>query len=201
MTIRAIIWDLGGVLVRTDDPAPRTALAARHGMPRAALEALVFNSDSGMRAQLGEISASEHWRHVAQSLGVTPAEIPDLQDDFWGGDRLDTELVDFIRELRGPYTTVLLSNAFSDLRRYVEGHWKIADAFDHLLISAEVGLVKPDPRIYRLALERAGDLPAERAVFLDDFVENVEGARAVGLLGVHFRNPAQGMDDLRSLWA
>jgi HAD superfamily hydrolase (TIGR01509 family) len=57
---------------------------------------------------------------------------------------------------------------------------------DDILISAEVGLAKPDPRIYRLAAERLGVRPDE-AVFVDDFAANVEGARAVGMRAIHFR--------------
>jgi len=68
--------------------------------------------------------------------------------------------------------------------------WKIADAFDVLVISAEVGIAKPDALIFSLALERLG-VSAEEAVFVDDFVENIEAARAYGLHTVHFACPTR----------
>jgi len=198
MAIAAVIWDLGGVLLRTDDQCPRQALADRLGMSRNELENLVFNGDSGDRAQSGEISVVEHWENIRQVLGLDAAGIDEFQRQFWGGDRLDEELVAYIRNLRGSYRTALLSNAFSDLRQYVTDHLKILDAFDELIISAEVRLVKPDPRIYQYALQRLGLAPRQ-AVFIDDLLHNVEGARRYGLHAIHFRQPAQARAELEQL--
>ena len=196
--IRAIIWDLGGVLVRTDDFRPREQLAASLGMTRADLETLVFSGTSGSRAQNGEIDVTQHWENIRETLKLSPQEIIAFQDTFWSGDRLDTALVDYIRSLRSSYRTALLSNAFSDLRRAVEEVWHIQDAFDKIIISAEVGMTKPDQRIYRLALERIGAEPQE-AVFIDDFTWNIDGARKAGLHTIHFQNPDQARADLEQL--
>lgn len=198
MDIQAVIWDLGGVLLRTEDYAPRRALAQRFGMTLADIEAFVFSGESGDRAQRGEISIEQHWENQRRVLGLSPAEMQAFQAEFWGGDRLDVSLVAYIRRLRGVFKTGLLSNAFSDLRRVITDTWKFADAFDEMVISAEVGLVKPDPSIYLLALERLGVLP-EAAVFIDDFSRNVEGARAVGLHAIHFKEPQQALHELESL--
>ncbi len=197
MPIRAVIFDLGGVLLRTEDPRPREALAARLGLPRRELEDLVFNSPAGLQAQRGEISPEQLWAQVVRRLGLPPTALPALQRAFWGGDRLDKDLLDFIRRLRPRYRTALLSNAWRDLRAELH-RWGVADAFDRLVISAEEGVMKPDPRIYRLALERLAVSPAE-AVFVDDFPHNVEGARAVGMHAVHFQSRAQVLDALRRL--
>ncbi len=70
MTIKAIIWDLGGVLVRTEDQAPRTALADRLGLSRQELEQTVFESEMGLRAQRGEIDPVGLWEWVGGTLGV-----------------------------------------------------------------------------------------------------------------------------------
>jgi putative hydrolase of the HAD superfamily len=61
--------------------------------------------------------------------------------------------------------------------------------------SAEIGVMKPDPRIYQVALDRLGLSPPE-AVFVDDFIENVEAARRLGMGGVHFVEPDQARDEL-----
>jgi epoxide hydrolase-like predicted phosphatase len=187
MAIQAIIFDLGGVLVRTEDSAPREKLARRLGLGRAELEELAFGGTSGIQAQRGEIDIDQHWENVRQELGMTPDELRIFVDEFFRGDRLDDELVDAIRGFRGEYKTALLSNAFSNLRYYVNEVWQIADAFDELFISSEMGVTKPDERIYRLVLQRLAVAP-EQAVFVDDFSHNIEGARAVGMHAVLFRS-------------
>ena len=193
-----MIWDLGGVLVRTENYAPRRALAGRFGMTLEEIEDFVFSGESGDRAQRGEISVEQHWENQRKELGLSPVEMQAFREQFWGGDRLDTELVAYIRQLRRSYKTGLLSNAFSDLRQVVTEVWDFADAFDEMIISAEVGLVKPDPRIYRLALDRLGVAP-EEAVFIDDLLRNVEGARAVKMNAIHFGNPQQARSELEYL--
>ena len=76
--------------------------------------------------------------------------------------------------------------------------WKILDAFDDVFISSEIGLVKPDPRIYIYVAEKMGIEPGQ-AVFIDDFKENVDSALKVGFHGVHFQNPAQAIQDVRKV--
>src|SRR5919199_141386 len=126
MRIRAVIFDLGGVIIRTEDFTPRTTLAQRLGMSRAELEQIVFGGgERGIRAALGEISDEELWRQVAQALKVPADEIRQVQREFWGGDRLDTALVEFIRGLRPRYRTALLSNAWSGLRRALNEQYHI----------------------------------------------------------------------------
>ena len=193
MTIRAVIFDLGGVLVRTDNRAPRERLAARLNMTYDDLSALVFYSETAIRATLGEISSQGHWEAVRAALHLSEEELRALPGEFWGGDILDQELVDYIRGLRPKYKTALLSNAWDDLRAALEQEWSIVNAFDEVIISAEVGLAKPDPRIFQLALERLGVSPPE-AVFVDDFLHNVEGARAIGMRAIHF----QGFEQARA---
>jgi epoxide hydrolase-like predicted phosphatase len=198
MAIQAVIWDLGGVLVRTEEPNPRKRLAARFGMTRNEIEGLVFGGESGDKAQRGEISVGQHWEAIGNKLGLTQGELNDFIAGFWGGDVLDTTLIDFIRSLRPELKTGLLSNAFSDLRRMLTDVWEIFDVFDEVIISAEVGLVKPDARIYQLAVSNLGVTPNE-AVFIDDFPHNVEGARAVNLQAIHFKSTRQTLDNLAEI--
>ena len=67
-----------------------------------------------------------------------------------------------------------------------------------MIISAEMGVMKPDARIYQVALEKLGVLPSE-SVFLDDFPENVTGARAVKMHAIHFTQPEQALAELKHL--
>jgi HAD superfamily hydrolase (TIGR01509 family) len=67
-----------------------------------------------------------------------------------------------------------------------------------LVISAEIGLVKPDLEIYQWLVSQLGIKPA-KAVFVDDFLHNVEGARAAGLLAIHFQSADQALGELQAL--
>jgi epoxide hydrolase-like predicted phosphatase len=198
MSIRAVIFDLGGVLLRTEDQTPRRELAERLGITRQEMYSLIFDSPSARQASLGTITAEEHMESLRLTLGVSPEDFSTVPGAFWSGDRLDMGLVNYIRTLRPRYKTALLSNAWSDLRGMLTERWEIADAFDEMVISAEVGIVKPDPRIYHMALDRLQVAPQE-AVFVDDFIENIEGGKAVGLHTIHFRTPQQAIEDLSSL--
>jgi len=195
MGIKAVIFDLGGVIVRTEDPEPRRKLAAELGMTNEALSQLVFSSETAVLATLGKLTTQAHWETVRGALNLDEDQHRRVPIQFWGGDTVDENLVNYLRSLRPRYKTGLLSNAWDDLRQVIIQEWKIADAFDELIISAEVGLAKPDPRIYLLAAEKLGVLPGE-AVFLDDFNENIHGALRVGMQAIHFRYPLQALDEL-----
>ena len=198
MTIRAVIFDLGGVIVRTADFGPRLRLAEQYGMTLNELMDLVFAHEAGRRAQLGQATIEQQWQHVRRVLRLSEPELKSFQETFWQMDFVDFELVDTLRNLRRTMRTALLSNAFDDLRRIVAEEWKFADAFDEMIISAEVGMMKPDPRIYRLALERLG-VQAEEAVFVDDMLRNLEGAQAVGIVGIQYKNTPQTLAELGGL--
>jgi epoxide hydrolase-like predicted phosphatase len=198
MHIRAVLFDFGGVIVRTNDRTPRERLAARLGIAYDQLSSLVFDSESALQATLGKITTQEHWEALRNELGLSQDDHANLPLDFWGGDVLDQELVDYIRALRPDYKTSLISNAWDDLRQVLEYTWKISDVFDEIIISAEVGVAKPDPRIYQIALERLAVAP-QQAVFVDDFPANIAGARAVGMHAIHFKNSLQARKELDRL--
>ena len=200
MKIAAVIWDLGGVIVRTEDAGPRTALAARYGHTRETLDELVFGGDMGRRAQLGEINPAALWAWVAEALEAPSEVIPEIEAPFWLGDVLDESLVTYIRGLKTSYRVGLLSNAWSNLRHMLETHWEIDDAFHQIVISGEEGLMKPDPRIYHKVVDRLEVSPAE-TVFIDDFPRNIAGAQAIGMQGIQFRSPKQVLRDLEVLLA
>jgi putative hydrolase of the HAD superfamily len=195
LPIKAIIWDFGGVLLRTEDRGPRQQLAQRLGTSPGELEYLVFAGDSSLQAQLGKISLDQHWENIRLHYGFQPEEMQGIKTSFWGGDQLDYELVDIIRRLRGRYRTALLSNAWENLRSLMTNDWHISDAFDTIVISAEVGLMKPDPQVFHLVLEKVGVTPQETA-FIDDFGENIEAARHQGLNVIHFNNRTQALSEL-----
>lgn len=198
MTIQAIIFDFGSVLVQMGDEAPRQALAERLGVPLKALYRLIFDSETARRAMVGELTIEQHWQAVGEALGMLPAELPAVRAQFWSADLVNHELVDTIRRLRPAYKVGLLSNAWNDLRQVMQERFHFDGLFDDLVISAEVGLAKPDPRIFQLAVERLGVNPAE-AVFVDDVLANAEAAQGVGLQAIHYQNNLQLFDAFKHL--
>ncbi len=195
MSTPTIIFDFGGVLLRTEDRDPRTQLAEHFGMTYEDLEDIVFGSSTAAQAAVGRLSAEEHWRAVARQLDWPEEELPALQRAFWGGDELDEQLLDFLRSLRGEWRTALLSNAWDDLRFALTEVWHIEDAFDHLFISAEMGLAKPDPAIYA-EVERRLQAEGEDLLFVDDFLRNVAAARQAGWRAIQFRDAEQTMREV-----
>ncbi len=199
MTIRAVFFDLGGVIVRTEFQAPRQHLAERFGMEYEDLVKLVFDSETALQASAGLISEDEHWAAVLRRLHLPESESRAIRDEFFAGDIIDLNLLDFMRGLREQFKVGLISNAWSGMRSWIVSK-KFEDVFDAMTISAEAGVMKPDARIYRIALEKLGVAPAE-SVFLDDFPDNVEGARAVGMAAIRFTRPEQALKELQQILA
>lgn len=196
--IRAILFDAGSVLFGMGDLSIRQRLAERIGVPLAQIDDLVFGSPSAQQATVGELTVDQHWQQVMAALGLPLEMLPDFMAQFWSADVLNIQLADLIRSLRGHYKIGLLSNAWSDMRQVLDKRFHVADLFDELIISAEVGLAKPDPRIYRLAVQRLNVQPSE-TVFIDDMLKNVEAARLEGLHAIQYLDFEQMLAELNPL--
>ncbi len=184
--IRAVIFDVGGVLVRTHNHEGRRRWEQKLGLAVGESEEIVFGGEMGSRAQLGEISNVALWQWIGERLQLDEAALARFQHDFWAGDVLDVELVNYVRRLRPFYHTAIISNATDNLRHTLTHTYPIADAFDVIVCSAEEKVMKPDARIFQVALQRLGCEPGE-AVFVDDFAHNVDAARQLGLRAIHFQ--------------
>lgn len=194
MTIRAVFFDLGGVIVRTEYQAPRQQLAEQFGMDSDDIEKTVFGSSSAARASVGEITEEEHWLNVMKTLKLPASEAERVKREFFGGDIIDRTLLEFLRSLKPKYKVGAISNAWNGLRKYIERE-KFADVFDAIIISAEVGAAKPSEKIYRVALEQLQVKPKE-AIFVDDFIENIEACEKLGMQGIHFTDPESAMQQI-----
>ncbi|MFN8468863.1 MAG: HAD family phosphatase [Caldilineaceae bacterium] len=183
--IQAVIFDIGGVLIRTEDHAPRRQLEQRLGLAPGAAEFIVFNSDGGLRTQRGEFTEEENWLRVQAELNLSDTDLADFRREFWAGDKLDGDLIDYIRRLHGRYQTAIISNAMPGLMALVNGKYLIADAFDVIVGSGDVKVAKPDPAIFQLTLAQLGRQPDE-AIFIDDSPTNIKGAQAVGMHTIHY---------------
>lgn len=183
--IQAVIFDIGGVLIRTVDHGPRRRIEERFGLAPGDAEFIVFNSEGGLATQRGAFTEEQNWLRVQAELRLSDDDLALFRQEFWAGDKLDTALIDYIRGLRPHYQTAIISNAMPGLMTLLTGKHPIADAFDVIIGSGDAGVAKPDPAIYHMALKRLGRQPGE-AVFIDDSPRNIEGARAVGLHTIHY---------------
>ncbi len=198
MSIQAVIFDFGGVLVTMVDDRPRLELAEQLHVPLSQLDELVFFSESAQRASRGQIPVAKHWQTVGETLGISQDEMPRFLAKYWSADDVNWKLLEYIKGLRPRYKVGLLSNAWDDLRQTMHERWNIDGLFDEMVISAEVKLVKPDPRIFHIAIQRLGVQPVE-AVFVDDMAENVVAARREGLAAIQYLNQAQTLAELERI--
>lgn len=184
--IKAILFDFGGVLMRTEDYGPRHAWDKRLGFPIGTVERAVHHSDLWIQAQLGRVSYQTYWDGVAEMLHMRPSEIPALREDYFSGDRLNYRLVALIRDLKeAGYLIGLLSNETPELRQKLRA-LKIEELFDHILISAQIGVMKPDITAYRVAIQTL-DVAAHEIVFIDDLLVNIRAAQPLGIHTILFR--------------
>lgn len=197
MSIRAVFFDFGGVIQRTEYQAPRQHLGERFGMDYEDMDTLVFTSQSARQASLGEITEDALWSHVLKRLKRPASELQMIKNEFFGGDVIDHNLVDFVRSLRGKYHTGLISNAWSGMRAYLEKE-RLIELFDTVIISAEAGVMKPDTGIYRIALEQA-KVKAQAAVFVDDIQANIDACEKIGMKGILFKDAQEVLSRLKQL--
>ncbi|MEO0563417.1 MAG: HAD family phosphatase [Chloroflexota bacterium] len=189
---RAVIFDFGGVLFKTRDYGPRHAWDDKLGLPHGSVERAVHNDQSWVATQSGKLSLEDYWADVSERLNISVTEaVTTLSLDFYSGDELDPEVLGIVRQLRLEGITVaLLSNDTADLLHPRIDRLGITDLFEPLIISSEIGVMKPAPAAYKAVLEQLGR-PADETIFIDDRQENIGGAKAVGIHGIHY---VDGMD-------
>lgn len=198
-SLRALIFDFGGVLVRTHSQHQRIEWERRLGLARGEAEALVFGGESGTAAQRGDITDEAHWIWLGERLKLGPEDLAVFRRAFFEEDVLDTALLGYVDRLRAAgYHLGLLSNMADNARQIFGEKYGVLSHFDSVTISSEEGIMKPDATIFQIALQRAG-VQAREAVFVDDFLRNVEAARALGMAGVHFVTPEAAITELAAL--
>ncbi len=196
--IIAIIFDMGGVILRTQDREPREKLGQQFNKSYEEMDYLIYGIESAQKATRGEISENEHRENVLKQFSLSMEEQDWFFGEFWRGDIKDQALVDYIFELKKNYITALLSNAWSRAREDIEPRYQFLDAFDFSVFSAEVKMAKPDPRIYEWVLEQI-DVKPEEAIFVDDFIENIHAANRLGIHGILFKSTDQVKTDIQKL--
>jgi epoxide hydrolase-like predicted phosphatase len=180
--IRAVVLDIGGVLEVNDLARFDGRFEGRHGLVDGAVLAAVRRLPT--HPGLGGITESEMRDHWQRELNLTHGQAEELMAEFWRWyvGVLDQQMFDWFAAQRPARRTGIISNSNPGARE-AERCWGFEDITDDIVYSHEVGLMKPDPRIYELAAERLGvGLP--EIVFVDDVAANVDGARVVGCQAV-----------------
>ena len=182
--VEAVLFDYGGVLFPEDGDA-FDAFAAPFGLAPGRLWAAYHDIPEHRLSRTGRIGPQEYLDAVARDLArdLGPARARELVHAFQRARSLqspiDPAMDAVLARLRGHVRLGLLSNAGRGARERLDAAGVTA-RFDDTLCSAEVGLAKPDPEVFRLAASRLGVAPSACA-FVDDLPRNVDGARAVGM--------------------
>lgn len=197
--IRAVISDLGRVVLWFDNDIFLRKLAARAGKPFEEVKAAVHGDlELIRRFDGGVLTPAQFHAQVNRAIG---ADVPydvfyETYEDIFS---LNEPVVDVLGRIKSAgFPTVLLSNVdpirFGFIRRRFPGIF----FFDAYVLSYELRLLKPDPAIYLEAARRAG-APPEECVLIDDVERNVQGAEAAGLRGVRYTPETDLEAELRKL--
>jgi len=197
MTIKATIWDFSGVLVQPKTADPHAQLAHELGIPAETLMHY-FDSTENWQMDRGLETQANYIQRMIDEQSLPQSAVALVENFFLTRYVLDSQLISFIHSTRPAHKTALCSNFSDVLRVQITERWKITDLFDVIVISSEVGQVKPEPGIYHLTLTRLGILP-EEAIFIDDQENNVAGAQAVGLHGIIFRNTEDTISEVNKI--
>jgi epoxide hydrolase-like predicted phosphatase len=197
VTVKAIVFDIGGVLTiapRISDFGVFDSWEEKLGLEPGQISLRAGSAWEGGR--IGSISEKEVHRRLGKSLGWSDAQVTAFMVDFWKEylGAPNTELAEYFRGLRPRYRTAILSNSFVGAR---ERQREFSELTDLIIYSHEVGVSKPEYRIYELTRERLG-VQAEQTVFLDDAEQNVAAACKVGMHGILFRDNAQAIADIEA---
>jgi putative hydrolase of the HAD superfamily len=184
--IRGIIFDCFGVLYQGSLEHLRD-YTAREDWPE--LANLSLSSDYGY------LSREEYIEQVGQITHKAPREIAAIMQTSHIRNQI---LVEYIRTLHLQYKVALLSNVGRDLIQQLFTPQELTELFDVVVLSSEVGMIKPDPAIYELTAARLG-ISTQECVMIDDMVDNVRGAESVGMHGVVYTTTDSLFSDVRSL--
>jgi len=183
---KALIFDLGGVLIDYDGQATLQAVWKLCDCSLTRLETIVREVDRPFG--LGQLNSAHLYAILQKQAGVT-APYQAVATAFCSRQQRNERGLAFARRLHEePDVSIgIISNTNPIHAAWLYAHIPEFESFSPVLLSHEIGFLKPDPPIYRLALEEMG-VPAENGLFVDDLVENVRGAQQLGLDGHQHRD-------------
>ena len=176
MTVEVVFFDVGGVLLDMSGQERRSIWARRLGISEAALEQAVWDA-VGFRTKRDLPAIGDR---LVERLEIEHQQVPGLLGDFSAHWVRNEELAEFLISLRPTSRLAVIGNIPSSGRFAFETVLHLDDIFEAMFLSGELGVDKPDPRIYEVAC-RTMNVDPRHAIFVDDRLENVEGARAIGI--------------------
>ena len=194
MNITTVVLDFGGVLVRTADRSSRQKWERELGLNDNQLDDIVFGSEIARLATIGKAEMEDIWLNVQKELSLSDTQLEELLIDFWVNDQLDQCLIKAFVALRSNFRTAILSNIWTGGRQYFQDKFGIKEGLtaDRIFVSCEMGLAKPDPEIYQVMANEL-DVQLTEIFFVDDFIENIEVAKTLGMHTHLFTNPHEAI--------
>jgi len=195
--IKAIIFDLGKVLVPFDFKRGYTRLEPLFGIPAAEIPDRIRPTGLVQRFESGGIESRDFFDQLSNHLNLR-ASYNDFCD-IWSSIFLPETLIpeSMIAELARNYPLILLSNTNAIHFEMIQENYPILRHFRDLVLSYKVGAMKPSPLIYQKAIEAAACRP-EECFFTDDIAEYVAGAKQQGIDAVQFQSAEQIRNELRA---
>jgi putative hydrolase of the HAD superfamily len=194
--IKAVIFDLGRVIVPFDFERGYARIEALSGVPAAEVPSRIRPTGLVEKLECGQIAPRDFVRQLSPVLGLncTYEEFCDI----WSSIFLPYTLVpeSLLQGIAARYPLVLLSNTNAIHFEMIRANYPLLRHFHTLVLSHEVGAMKPSPEIYAKAVEAAGCLP-EECFFTDDIPEYIQGALRFGIDAVPFQSAAQIEGELR----
>lgn len=152
-------------------------------------EALEIKDQIFQRADRGDIDEMEAFTELSKYSNQDPLEV---KAEWEEAIKIDSEVVEYLKELRKDHKVYLLSNAIGSMLHRILDNNNLNELFDKKFISSEIALIKPNTDFFNYVINDLS-IDAQSAVMIDDNPENIEGAKATGLKGIVYR----GVDDLR----
>jgi putative hydrolase of the HAD superfamily len=197
MTIEALLFDLGKVLVDFDFDLGMKRFAARTALSFEEFKSIILDHTWVRRYEHGEISTADFHQYLREH-GRLEMNLLEFHE-AWGSVFLPGLIVpkELLASLKARYPLILVSNTNEAHAEFVAKNYGVLDFFDHKIFSHEVGSMKPDRKIYDAAIAAAGKPPGA-LFFTDDREENVESAANLGIRAHQFHTVLNLVKALRN---
>ncbi|HEX8973982.1 MAG TPA: HAD family phosphatase [Patescibacteria group bacterium] len=193
--IKAIIFDYGGVFTRETRLLPMYEHCAKKYGKEISERLMEKANEAWNHEQVVKSPVGSYWNILSDHFGVSAEEVLEESGNFYG---FEKDVLELAKSLKKKYKVGMITN---NIMHWFDDNIKnrgLDEVFDDIVTSYDVGIAKPDRRIYELALENLGVL-ADECVFIDDSERNIIGAQNVGMRTVLFKNLGQLEDELKEL--
>lgn len=199
MGIKTVLFDFGGVLYMPPDLNLLKRWKGIFGIEdNPEILQMLDNPNESQLVKdvcLGKIPEEQTWGMITEKWHINPGLLQRIRQNIFSRRNLNKPMVAFLKDLQKKYQTGILSNAGDQTRRVMEDVFHLNRYVEEIIISAEEKVIKPDERIYQIAMERLNAEP-DTTLFLDDYLVNVEAARDFGMKAVQFIDNDQAKRDI-----